>query len=293
MKQLLRWINKNKTAYFFILPSFTIFIIFLVYPLIKTVVMSFYRYDGRSFIFNGITNYCKIFSDSIFIKSIYNTTFITIFTVIILLTSSILIASFIIDRSQKTRGFMMGIFYLPAVTSAVTICIVWKLIYSAKNGILNQFLNLFGIDNINWLGGQDTALPVIVTIMVYVMIGSPIILYTVAMGAIPKSYYEIAEIEGANYFQKLWNITIPLIKPTTLYLTVISTIGLFQSFVIVKLMTGGGPYYRTTTIAYHLVQTAFWFTKYGLASAIGVVLLIVIAGFTIIQFKLLSEEVEY
>jgi len=293
MEQLLKQINKNKISYLFILPSFTIFIIFLVYPLLRTVIMSFYKYEGRSFIFSGIANYRKIFSDPIFIKSIYNTAFITIFTVIILLISSVLIASFIIDRSPKTRGFMMGIFYLPAVTSAVTICIVWKLIYGAKNGILNQFLNLFGMDNINWLGNQNTALPVIVTIMVYVMIGSPIILYTVAMGAIPKSYYEIAEIEGANYFQKLWHITIPLIKPTTLYLTVISTIGLFQSFVIVKLMTGGGPYYRTTTIAYHLVQTAFWFTKYGLASAIGVVLLIVIAGFTIIQFKLLSEEVEY
>ena len=129
--------------------------------------------------------------------------------------------------------------------------------------------------------------------MVYFMIGAPIILYTAAMGAIPKQYYEIADIEGASYFQKLWHITIPLIKPTTLYLAIVLTIGLFQSFVIVKLMTGGGPYYRTTTIAYHLVQTAFWFTKYGLASAIGVVLLVVIAIFTIIQFKLLSGEIEY
>lgn len=255
--------------------------------------MSFYRYDGSSFIFNGITNYRKIFSDPIFIKSIYNTTFIAIFTVVILLTLSILIASFIVDKGQKIRGFMMGIFFLPTVTSGVTICIVWKLIYRAKNGILNQLLNLFGIGNINWLGGQDTALPVIVTVMVYVMVGGPIILYTVAIGAIPKTYYEIAEIEGASYFQKLWYVTIPLIKPTTLYLAVMSTLGVFQSFVIVKLMTGGGPYYRTTTIAYHLVQTAFWFTKYGLASAIGVVLLIVVGGCTIIQFKLLSEDVEY
>lgn len=255
--------------------------------------MSFYKYEGRYFIFNGIANYTKIFADPIFIKSIYNTTFITIFSVIIILTSSMLIASFIIDKTQKTRSFLMGIFYLPAITSAVTICIVWKLIYNAKNGILNQFLGLAGIDNINWLGSQDTALPVIVTIMVYVMIGTPIILYTAAMGAIPKSYYEIADIEGANYPQKLWHITIPLVKPTTLYLAIILTIGLFQSFVIVKLMTGGGPYYRTTTIAYHLVQTAFWFTKYGLASAIGVVLLLVIAIFTIIQFRLLSGEVEY
>ena len=255
--------------------------------------MSFYKYEGRTFIFNGIKNYSEIFSDPIFIKSIYNTTFITIFSVVVILTLSILTASFIIDRDRKTRSFLMGIFFLPAVTLAVTICIVWKLIYSASNGILNQFLNLFGIGNINWLGSQETALPVIVTIMVYVMIGAPIILYTAAMGAIPKSYYEIAEIEGANYFQKLRGITIPLIKPTTLYLTVILTISLFQSFVIVKLMTGGGPYYRTTTIAFHLVQTAFWFTKYGLASAIGVLLLIVVAGFTVIQFKLLSGEIEY
>jgi len=293
MDNLLRRIDKNKIAYLFILPSFMIYLIFLIYPLIRTIIMSFYRYEGRTFIFNGVENYIKLLSDSIFIKSIYNTTFITVFTVISLLTLSILAASFIISKTQKVRGFLMGIFYIPAVTSVVTVCIVWKLIYNAKSGILNQFLNLAGIDSVNWLGGQDTALTVIVTVMVYFMIGSPIILYTAAMGAIPKTYYEAADIDGANYLQKLRYITIPLIKPTTLYLAITLTIGLFQSFVIVKLMTGGGPYYRTTTIAYHLVQTAFWFTKYGLASAIGVVLLVVIGIFTIIQFKLLSGEVEY
>lgn len=292
-KTLSKQILKNKIAYLFIFPSFLAYIVFLVYPLIRTLIMSLSKYEVRSFTFIGISNYIKLFSDEIFKKAIFNTFLLVIFTVPVVLGLSILIASFIMKKSHRLRSFAMGIFYLPSVTSIVTICIAWKWIYSARNGIFNEFLNLFGIADVNWLGNAVTALPVIITVMAYNMVGSPIILYSAAMGAIPKSYYELADIEGATNFQKLWNITIPLIKPTTLYLTIVLTIGLFQTFVIIKLITGGGPYYATTTISFHLIQMAFLFSKYGIASAIGVVLLVLVAGLTITQFTLLSSEVEY
>jgi len=292
-KSLLKRILKDKIAYLFIFPSFSAYILFLIYPLIRTVIMSFYKYRLRTFTFVGMDNYIGLLSNTIFKKAVFNTFWLTIFTIPIVLIFSILVASFIINKSHKLRSFTMGIFYLPAVTSIVTICITWRWIYNAKFGILNQFLNIFGIENINWLGNRSTALPVILTVMIYIVVGSPIILYTAAMGAIPKTYYESSDIDGANYFQKLWHITIPLIKPTTLYLTVVLTIGLFQTFVIVKLITSGGPYYSTTTISFHLIQMAFLFSRFGLASTIGIVLLVLVAGMTVIQFKLLSSEVEY
>lgn len=255
--------------------------------------MSFSKYKERSFTFIGVDNYIGLFSNTIFKKAVFNTFWLTVFAVPIILIFSILVASFIINKSHRLRSLTMGIFYLPAVTSIVTTCIAWRWIYNTKFGVLNQFLNLFGIESISWLGNQNIALSVILTVMIYIMVGSPIILYTAAIGAIPKTYYESSDIDGANYFQKLWCITIPLIKPTTLYLTVVLTIGLFQTFVIVKLITSGGPYYSTTTISFHLIQMAFLFSKFGLASTIGIVLLVLVAGMTVIQFKLLSSEVEY
>jgi len=292
-KILFKRILKNKIAYLFILPSFTAYLLFLVYPLIRTVGMSLYKFGLRSSSFVGFNNYIKLASDEVFKKAVINTSVLTIFAVPIIILVSILMASFIIEKSKKIRSLVMGIFYLPTVTSIVTICVTWRWIYNTKFGILNSFLNSMGIEDVNWLGNPKTALSTILVVMVFIQLGYPIILYTAAMGAIPKTYYEAADIDGANYLQKLWRITVPLIKPTTLFLAVTLTIGLFQTFVIVRLITGGGPYYATTTVSFLLVQSAFYFSRYGMASTIGIVLLVLIAGATIIQFKFLSSEVEY
>ena len=110
---------------------------------------------------------------------------------------------------------------------------------------------------------------------------------------VPKSLYDAAKIDGASEWQLLWQITVPLIRPTTLYLLVVLTIGTFQTFIIVLLMTGGGPFYRTTTLSYLLIQEAFTYSHFGVASAMGIILLIVIATLTILQFKYLSKDIEY
>ena len=290
---LLKKILKNKIAYLFILPSFVAYFLFLIYPLIRTFMLSFYKYKLNSFAFVGINNYIKLAADMVFRRAVWNTFLLTIIAVPTIIIISILIASFIINKSQKLRSLVMGIFYLPAVTSIVTICITWRWIYNTRYGILNSFLNFLGIESINWLGDSKTALSTILVVLVYISLGIPIILFTSAMGAVPKTYYEASDIDGANDFQKLWYITIPLIKPTTLYLAITLTIGLFQTFVIVRLMTGGGPYYATTTISFYLVQSAFYFSQYGFASTIGIFLLALIAGITILQYKFLSSEVEY
>lgn len=187
----------------------------------------------------------------------------------------------------------MGIMYLPAVTSIITFTLMWKWIYNYQCGSLNYLMRLVGYEEINWLSDRNTALPALLLMMVYASLGMPIILYVSAMINIPKSLYDAAKIDGASEWQSLWQITVPLIRPTTLYLLIVLTIGTFQTFIIVLLMTGGGPYYRTTTLSYLLIQEAFTYSHYGVASAMGIILLIVIATLTILQFKFFSKDIEY
>lgn len=146
---------------------------------------------------------------------------------------------------------------------------------------------------VNLLGNKYTALPALIFVIFTMSVGAPIILYSAAMGAIPITYYEVADIDGAKKWHRIFYITLPLVKPTTLYLVVILTISSFQTFEVIQLMTGGGPYYSTSTIAFQLYETAFNFNQFGLASAMGIVLLGIVALFSGLQFRFFSSNVEY
>ena len=289
---LLKKIKKEKVSYFFLLPTFIIYTLFFIYPLIKAVSYSFCEYVGRSFVYTGLENYISLFQSKVFIKTIVNTCLLSLGAVPIVLISSILIANYIVKKRRKVRSFLMAMFYLPGVTSIVTICIAWKWIYHSK-GILNHIINLAGIEGTNWLGNPSTALASVMVVLIYICIGYPVILFTAAIGNIPLSLYEVAEIEGATDWQKLWYITLPLIKPTTFYMVVILTISSFRAFIYVILLTGGGPYYSSSVIASYLADVAFQYSKFGLASAIGVILLLIIAILTVIQYRFFRGEVEY
>ncbi len=293
MKQLIKQIKKYKICYLFILPSITAYILFLFYPLICTFVYSFHRYTLKTYSFIGIKNYINLLSDPIFIKSIRNTLFFVVtFTPIVLLIS-ILAAAFIIKMNSKLRSFFMGMFYLPSITSIVTLTLVWKWIYNYRYGILNYIRSIFGYENINWLSNKHTVLPALLVLLVYLCLGMPMILLTAAMGAIPKTYSDAAKIDGATEWQVLWKITVPLIRPTVLYLMIILMVNSFQTFLIIVLMTGGGPYYRSTTIAYQIANEAFQFSHFGVASAMGIILLFIVSTLTLIQYKLLSKDIQY
>lgn len=293
LKQLLAQINKNKIAYLFLAPYAVPFTIFLCYPIIQAVRYSFYRFTIRSFRFVGLKNFVDIFGDPIFRKAIVTTCWFVIGSVPFIILISIMISALLIKVNSKLRTITMGIMYLPAVTSIITITLTWKWIYNYRNGILNYIVSLWGYENINWLSNRHTALPSLILILVYISLGVPVILYISAMTNIPKSLYDAAKIDGANEWQLLRYITIPLIRPTTLYLLIVLTIGTFQTFIIVYLMTGGGPYYRTTTLSYLLIDEAFGYGHYGVASSMGIILLIIISSLTVMQFKFFSRDIEY
>lgn len=293
MKQLIKQIKKYKVCYFFILPSFSAFILFLFYPLICTFIYSFHRFTLSTYRFIGLKNYIKLLDDPILMQAIKNTLFFVITQPPIILLISILAAAFLIKMNSKLRSFFMGMFYLPSITSIITLTLMWRWIYNYRYGILSYFYSILGLEPMNWLANRYTVLPALLVFMVYCGLGMPIILLTAAMAAIPKTYYDAAKIDGATEWQILWKITVPLIRPTILYLMIVLVIGSFQIFIIILLMTGGGPYYRSTTIAFKIAEEAFEFIHYGVASALGIILLFVVGTLTLIQYKFLSKDIQY
>jgi len=293
MEQLITQIKKNKVCYLFLAPYTIPFIIFLCYPIFQAVRYSFYRFTLKSFSFIGFKNYVDIFSDPIFRKAMVTTCYFVIGSVPFIILISVLIAALLIKVNTKLRTLTMGIIYLPAVTSIITFTLTWKWIYNYQYGLLNYLVRLIGYENINWMSNKHTVLPALLVMLIYASLGVPVILYISAMTNIPKSLYDAAKVDGASEWQLLRYITIPLIRPTTLYLLIVLTIGTFQIFITIFLMTGGGPYYRTTTLSYLLINEAFKYSHYGVASSMGIILLIIIATLTITQFKFFSRDIEY
>ena len=255
--------------------------------------MSFLDYNITSFEFIGWENYVTLYNDKTFHKSLMNTIVLVLVAVPIVIAFSIFVAMSIYKKSEFIRSFCRGIFYLPAVTSVVSVTVVWGWIYHPNFGILNYITGFFGIEPISWLGDPRTALMAITLILITTSVGQPIILYVASLGNIPTTYIEAAEIDRATPWQVFRKIIWPLLMPTSLYVIVITTINSFQCFALIQLLTSGGPIYSTSTVMYQVYQEAFLLGNFGLASAMGVILAVVIGVISIIQFKYLGNDVEY
>lgn len=177
----------------------------------------------------------------------------------------------------------------------VAVVVVWKWMFDAYNGIFNWALKSLGIidQNIMWLGDARFAIWCIILILFTTSVGQPIVLYVAALGNVDRSLVEAAEVDGATKLQTFWKIKWPSVMPTTLYVAIITTINSFQCFALIQLLTSGGPQHSTDTVMYYLYTNAFTLYRYGYANAVGVVLAIIIALFSVLQFKTMNTGVEY
>ena len=281
-------------AYLFILAPVLLFLVFTLYPVLTALVMSFQKYNIMNSTWVGLDNYERLVKDETFWKSIKNTVIFTLGTVPVNILITFVLSYFIFQMKSKWQTFFKATLYLPAVASGVTISIVWLAIFDpTDSGLLNRFLHLFGLDPVIWLGQSGTALFSLILMNWLGSHGAGIILYLAAMGGIPKSLYEAADIDHASGWTQFSKITWPLLKPTTLYLLVTGVITSFQVFISVYLMTQGGPNFATTTIAYLIYETAFKFYEFGLASAQSFVLALIIIVISVIQFKYFASDIEY
>jgi multiple sugar transport system permease protein len=288
-------LRRHRWSYLFVLPTFSLFVVFTLLPVVQAFVLSLQsaRIVGGEFI--GLQNFVTLAEDPVFRQAFGNTVLYSLIVVAAQLTLALVVASLIQPLGPRSQTFYRALFYLPLVNSAILVAMVWRWIFNANPyGLANTVLGVFGLEPLKWISSSDQALAAIILSAVLTIPGGGVVLYSAAMGSLPKELYEAAEVEGAGALTKWWYITVPLLKPTTLYLLVIYTILAFQVFERVYVMTnGGGPNNATMTIVQLVYSTAFQFGRYGLASAMAVVLFIMAVAVAVVQFRSLRSDVEY
>jgi len=288
-------LRRHAWSYLFVLPTFALFVVFTLLPVVQAFVLSLQsaRIVGGEFI--GLQNFVTLAEDPVFRQALGNTILYSLVVVAAQLTLALVVASLIQPLGRGSQTFYRALFYLPLVNSAILVAMVWRWIFNANPyGLANTVVALFGLEPLKWISSSDQALAAIILSAVLTIPGGGVVLYSAAMGSLPKELYEAAEVEGAGALVKWWYITVPLLKPTTLYLLVIYTILAFQVFERVYVMTnGGGPNNATMTIVQLVYSTAFQFGRYGLASAMAVVLFIMAVAVAVVQFRSLRSDVEY
>ena len=272
--------RENVAAYLFMLPFLLFFVAFVLYPMIMCIVTSFFDATmGRDDIFIGFQNYKELFNDPVFWKALWNTLIIVIVSVPVTCVFSLWVASAISKMPVAATSAFRCIFYLPVVTGSVAVTMVWKWMFNNYYGIFNYLGQNMGLIDkpINWL-------------LLTTSVGQPIVLYVSALDNVDKSLVEAAEVDGATQMQAFWKIKWPQMMPTTLYILVITTINSFQCFALIQLLTSGGPNNSTMTIMYYIYYNAFKLYRYGYGNAMGVILAIIIAILSAIQFKAGQEK---
>jgi multiple sugar transport system permease protein len=187
-------------------------------------------------------------------------------------------------------GFVKGALFVPVISSLVLVGIVWRIIYTPDTGIANIFLKVLGLPSLNWLGDTKLAMPSVILVSIWKSVGYFMVLYIAAIMDIPAHYYEAAKVDGANAWQRFWHITLPLLKPATLFVVVLGTIWAFQVFDLVYTLTGGGPGFSTTTLVMHVYNSAFRQFQMGYGTTVAYVLFLIVIVISLIQMKFLKSD---
>lgn len=280
--------NKESTCgWIFILPAILGILIFIVIPIFCSLGLSFTKWDLLNPIrFVGLENYKFIFKEPLFYKILINTVVFAISVSVFGVIIPLILASII---NSKIRGseFFKGAYFLPFITPMVVIGIVWAWIFDPNIGFLSQILHI----HINWLYDSKFALPALIIVNIWKLIGYNMIIFLSGFSSISQSLFESAKIDGANQYQTFKNITIPLLSPTIFFVVIITAISSFQVFDLIYLMTEGGPFDSTNVLVYAIYKNAFEYFNVGKASAIAYVLFAIILVLTLIQWHLRKKIV--
>ena len=273
----------------FILPSFLGFLVFTFLPGVMSLGLSFTEWNflkGLDDIrFNGLENYIKLFSDDWFINSFRNNIVFTAVTIPVCLALGLIFAT-IINKYIMGKTVVKIMFFIPYIASVVAVCAVWQVLLQPSYGPVNQFLQAIGIENPpKWLVDFKWALPSVMVIYIWQQLGYYIIVFMAGLNGISKDVYEAAQIDGATGIRQFFSITVPLVAPTTFFLSVMGIIGSFKVFDQISVLTQGGPGNSTSVMAYYIYKTAFEDYKMGYANTLAWALFILIFLVTIVQWK--------
>jgi len=291
--KILRDIRQNRVWYFFIAPDMVLFTVFIIYPLLRTLYGSFFKWglqSGSEFV--GLVNYINLLQDRFFIRSFSNT---LLFAVTITPLAMILglIAALLVDSlSGWFKYFARIAIFTPYICSLIVASVIWKSLLE-PNGVIQSSLAILGIITPAWLSDPDLSIMAVILMTVWQTWGFSMIFYLAGLQGIPKLYYEAAMVDGASDWHTFWRITLPLLKPTTLFLLVVNTIFNLKMFDQVMGLTRGGPMNATLTTMVYIYQKAFSQQHFGPASASAVLFSISIFAIALIQMYILKGQVEY
>lgn len=280
---------KERSAYVFLLPGMVIFSVFTLAALVFAVYLTFHRWSiiepDKPFV--GLDNYRDMMHDERFVESVLNTVYFSGASVPLSMVTGLLLA-LLVNLPLRMRGLFRAAFYLPVVTPFVVSAILWKWLYNSDYGLFNYYLLQAHLidDPLLWLSDKNIAMPAVILMSVWAGAGFSMVVYLAGLQAIPQELYEAARIDGAGAWHRLRYVTIPMLRPTTLFLLVMGIISSLQVFTQIFVMTNGGPVNRTTTMVYYMYLWAFKYFDMGYASTLAFALFLMLLVFTALQLRL-------
>lgn len=276
----------------YVLPSFILIMAFCIIPIFMSGYFSFTSYNIMTPPkFVGLENYEKVFQDGYVADAAKNTLLYVLMTVPAQTILSLVFAAFLAYKMQnKTGGFLRSVMFIPVIASAVTAGTIWRIILNTEGGLLNNILNFFHLDSVNWLGSTKTALTSICIVAVWKNVGYFLVIYYAGIMGISKDLYEAAKVDGATSIQQFFKITLPMLKPITYLVVTLGIIWSFQVFDLAYLMTGGGPGRATVTLVMGIYNAAFKQYKMGYACAMAMLLLLIVVIINVIENLFFKER---
>ena len=285
---------RNLTTVGFLFPGVGLLAVFIIFPILLTAWVSLNHWSMLTPLsemnFVGFENYSKIFEQETFKTALVNTFMYSVSNLIIMIPLSLLIGLLLYQAALKGTALVRTLLFLPYIIPSVAVAIVWGYLYSPMYGPFNEILNFFHLPAQEWLGSLDQAMMSLVILNVWQTLGYYVVIVIAGLTEISQDYYEAASIDGANAFQKLIYITIPLLKRSMSFIVIIMTINTLQVFDPIYVLTQGGPANSTTVVSYHMYDTAFNFGNAGQASAMAFILYVVVLLFTILQLRLFKTD---
>lgn len=272
-------------GYIFTAPAILGSLLFVVGPLLGVVWFSLHDWNvlASSFVFRGAENYERMMSDETLHIVLLATLWFSIGVVVLNISLSLVLAVLLNQKLPGTTFFRVA-FFAPVVVSLVAWTIVWRFLLQADGGI-NQLIGLFGVDGPNWLRNSTSAMVAVIVVQVFKNLGLNMILFLSALQGVPEEIMEAAKTDGATPWRCFWSITVPMISPTILLVSILTMVGSLETFALIDVLTQGGPGYSTTVLVYYVYRQAFQFNQFGYASAAAVLLFLIVLALTLIQWQ--------
>lgn len=290
--------KSGRAGWWFVAPALLVISIFFFIPVLAALAVSVTDFDlyaladWRNLRFVGFENYARLLQSPAFWDALGNTLYFVVLGVPLSLAASLGTAVLLNSRLARTKSFFRTAFFAPVVATLVAVAVVWRYLFHTRYGLLNYGLGLLGVEPIDWLGDPHWAMPAIVVLAVWKNFGYNMIIFVAALQSIPEDLYEAARIDGASAWRQFRSITLPLLAPTLLLVSILTIAGYFQLFAEPYVMTQGGPLQSTVSVLYFMYEEGFKWWNLGSASAVAFLLFLLIFAVTALQLRFARKRGE-